>query len=326
MSDLELYRARLPALPIPLPSLIGGNVVEARLIRNNGSRDPVEAVMARFRAEQAAERLPFRRVYYLAPVRVAGRPTGRYKIMYAWDLEKPRTDMFVGTIEGDDVAAAQILIGNQMSRARMGWCRWELYEDRGCDNPIEMGRFDAWDLLKGVGEADIRRLADKGLVPDIHGWWRMDGNIWDTTCPRCGKDVWFNAYVFNVDSAICATCGIRPVYSRHIGRYLKDTLDRTMATNADETLMRTIAYMGYLGAHTNEIETKDLPDGHTAHSAIQLLASRSRSLGVERAMRDELVVAEGAARVLREKLATGGPFTEVEQRMADLLLAIDRRR
>ena len=76
----------------------------------------------------------------------------------------------MGVIKGQDLAAAKTLIGNQIAGAYMTSIRWDLCEDRDGEEPIEIGRFDMWDLLRDVSPDDVDRLVKAGKGPLLDRW------------------------------------------------------------------------------------------------------------------------------------------------------------
>lgn len=328
---------RLPQIAVALPPLEGQNLRTSALVLRSDVRSAADAI-AQFRQRYAPESLQWYRRYYLAPGAVRGG-VRRYALRYAWNMERPKSDRTVGVIEGDDLAAARVLIGNELAGALMTPIRWELCEDRDGEDPIAIGRYDPWSLLRGVTEDDIGRLAAVGIAPQIDRW-DFDHLYWARTCPGCGAHVTVNLYAFNVDSAECVRCGIRPFLSQALGRSLRYAVSVTGAGAAlirpDECLLGTVSWMGSVGAGVANLHREELPDGYTPHGALLRLLGRSRLLGTDPAaspINDDvralvqrmpdgatmLPTLEGAASTIIGAIERGGPFTATHAAMVELL-------
>lgn len=345
MSDLIRFVPGLPAVPIPLPSIEGENLDPRALMLRPGYRS-AEGAVAQFRSAHAPESLRWYRRYYLAPG-VVRDGVRRYAVRYAWNLERPKTDRTVGIIEGDDIAAARVLIGNGVADAWMTPIRWELCEDRDGENPIAIGRFDAWSLLQDVTPADIARLAAHDLAPQL-GRWDFDHLFFERQCPGCGATVRVNMWAFNIDSAQCIRCGIRPFLSQAIGASLRHALPSVtgvgdQVADPDRTLLHVVGWMGDVRAATSALHREELPSEHTPLGVLQGLLVRSRALSagcgggecrlvpavVERLRGldggEQLAVSALAATdAIAGVLTNGGQFTEVHAAMARMLLEVAR--
>lgn len=281
MNDLVRFSPSLPSVPLVLPSVEGEHLEPSALILRPGFRSAEDAV-ARFRQAHAPESLPYYRRYYLAPgvVRDGAR---RYAVRYAWNLTRPKTDRTVGIIDGDDIAAARVLIGNNVAGCHMTPIRWELCEDRDAEDPIAMGRYDVWSLLQEVTVADLARLAARDLQPQVDRWWDFDQMFLDRTCPGCGAAVRVNSHAFNIDSAQCVRCGIRPFLSQAIGQSLRHALPSvtgvgTQIADPDRALLHVVGWMGGVRAATSALHQEELPPEHTPLGVLQGLLARSRGL------------------------------------------------
>jgi hypothetical protein len=331
MNPLALYApSALPALPIKIGSLDGLNLDLSALKPRQPGQNGERAIVM-FRSRYAPERLPFRRHYWLKPC------DGGYTVMYAWNLDKPRTDIPVGKVEGDDLAAIRIVIGNQAADHRMSPIRWELYEDREGEELVAMGRFDAWSLLQGVAESDIHRLAAKGQVPNLERW-DYDDIFMDKPCPGCGAAMSVNVLAYNIDSARCAKCGKRPFLSPLISSRLERALPSfTLAGSADaatKDVLDIVDYLGFLDADIDDI-VGELPEGLTPHAALKQLHVRSTQtdnadarhslarIETRLAHQDQAtkMTAMGAA-ILVNQAVSRGRFTEADAAAANLLRAI----
>lgn len=345
MSGLVRYEARLPPVPVPLPPIEGANLNPAALMLRPGYRS-AEEVVAQFRQAHAPESLRWYRRYYLAPG-VVRDGVRRYAVRYAWNLVRPKTDRTVGIIVGDDVAAARVLIGNGVANAWMTPIRWELCEDRDGEDPIAIGRFDPWSLLQDVTPDDIARLAARDLTPRLDAW-DFDQMFMDRRCPGCGLPVRVNLYAFNIDSAQCCRCGIRPFLSHAIGQSLEMALPSVTGVgeqiaDPDRALLRLVGWMGDVRAATSALHQEELPPEHTPLSVLQGLLARSRSLsagcgGGECRMVPAVVErlrgldggealamsALAATDAIANVLAKGGQFTEAHAAMARMLLEVAR--
>jgi hypothetical protein len=334
MNPLALYApSALPALPVRIGSLDGLNLDLSALKPRQPGQNGERAIVM-FRSRYAPERLPFRRHYWLKSCE------GGYTVMYAWNLDKPRTDIPFGKVEGDDLAAIRIVIGNQAADHRMTPIRWELYEDREGEELVAMGRFDAWSLLQGVAESDIHRLAAKGQVPNLERW-DYDDIFMDKPCPGCGASMSVNTLAYNIDSARCAKCGKRPFLSPLITGRLERALPSftrgNSAKQATECVLDIVDYLGFLGADIADV-VGELPGGLNPHAALKQLHASStnaeapsagpalarleaRLAGCDQATR---MTAMGAAILLRQAVERGR-FEEADAAAVNLLRTILRR-
>ncbi len=208
-SDLVSF-GHLPALPITMHPITGAHLVEQRLMPYFPFASPADG-MARWRAEHTAERAPFRAVFWMERKR-----NGKAVVRFV-----PREGAAKHRIVGmtpNDPDAARILIGNARAGCYLTRIRWELYGDRECEELLDMGRFDQWDLLKGIPAEKLGEFSERSMVPT--GDWDFDKILWGRTCAICGTNVVVNGYLYNVDSVVCAECGNRPFLAPAMHRHL----------------------------------------------------------------------------------------------------------
>ncbi|MBI5077544.1 hypothetical protein HZB94_04150 [Candidatus Falkowbacteria bacterium] len=335
----------LPQLPVRMPPLEGENLEPSALMLHPGYKS-AEGAIVDFRLNHAPESLKWYRRYYLKPHQLAGRPTGKQSLRYMWNLRNPATDRTVGMIEGDDLAAAQILIGNGVAGAYMSPIRWELCEDRDGEEPIAIGRFDPWSLLQNVSSSDIERLAPRGILPNSKKW-DFDLMYIGRVCPACGTMVTINMFAFSIDSAKCAKCGTRPFLSRALGSMLHFYLptvtgESEQGLETDLALLHAIQWMGGVNAAAAELHKEELPDQFTPHLVLKGLLKKSQLLAATEGGgltlaprlvehfesssngRSMMEVAVGAANSLAGAIEAGGPFTKVHCAMVEMLRAMDK--
>ncbi len=146
---------KLPVIPLMMHPLVGVGIVERRLMFNVDYLD-AETAMAAMRDTYAPERAPFHRAYFTERT----RDKNKVRVRYLWGRE-PRRTRVIGITDASP-EAVRILIGNNLAGYYMGHgIRWELYEDRDCENLMELGRLDQWDLLHGIAPAQLNALAEK---------------------------------------------------------------------------------------------------------------------------------------------------------------------
>ncbi|NQT50393.1 hypothetical protein HQ571_06895 [Candidatus Kuenenbacteria bacterium] len=340
MNDLiRLSDVHLPAVPIVLPPHEGQNLEASALILTHGAKS-AEQVIVDFRNRYSPESQRWFRRYYLK----AHRNRDRTSLRYAWNLDIPSTDRTVGIFKGDDLAAAQILIGNNMAGAWMSSISWHLCEDRDGDEPVAIGRFDPWSLLQDITPADIVRLRDaRGLVPNIEGW-DFDNFYMHRKCPSCGQKISINMFAFNIDSAQCNKCGVRPFLSCALGRLLHLALPAVTGQgeqilSADQALLNTVEWLGDVNAGTDHLHQEELPEHITPHLMLEGLLKNSRLLAAAPEGRfalaptvmnhladnqDSASMVIGAANLLAKTIQEGGPFTDTHAATARLLQLVER--
>jgi hypothetical protein len=349
MSALVSADAALPALPLPIPPVEGVNLSRTALMLVGGYTTPEQAMVA-YRANSPASAMPYRRSYYVEPVKVReGRFSRRplFRLKYTWNLQEPDTDRMIGFVHEDDLAAARVLIGISSARTYMaGLIRWELHEGRDSDDVIAMGRYDVWDLLDEVTDADIARLVACGKVINPEDW-DFDMLYMRRTCPGCRTRTSVNVMIANIDSAECATCGIRPFLSRSMSRLLTgmshdDTTATTssaheLSTLQNKLLMHAVGWMGDVNAGVRNIHREGL---HADPLAVLVNALDRSLIGTAQDAPNETGVslriapllthlpptsrdlATTAAKHLNERIRTGGPFSPVDVSSMHLLRAL----
>lgn len=337
MTLLKGTQSHLPVLPGGvIMNLEGENLDRSALMLRPEYRSAEDAVV-QFRQRHSAEALPFTRRYYLEPQMRGGRATGSYLIRYVWNTSRKRTDQTVGIIHGEDLVSAKILIGNQVANHYMTAIRWVLCEDRAGEEVIEAGRFDVWSLLRGVDDSALALAASKNVSPDFDRW-DFDRFFFERDCPGCGVKVSVNMYAFNIDSARCVKCGIRP----HLSKLMRSKLHMALPSvtgegerfrGSDQLLLGSVGYLGYLGASVSDLHQEDLPEGWTPHKILVAMLGQSRLLVEESDGGTSIVpsvlgkleadgsadLASRAASVLTGTIRTGGPFNRTHEAIAHLL-------
>ncbi len=332
MKDLSIYRPQLPSIAVPLPPLEGDNLDHSSLLIAPGA-ESAEQVIAQYRRDHSPERQEWFRRYYLQ----RRRDSTKITIRYVWKLEgTTRDDEIVGVIRGEDLAAAKVLIGNQMANRSLSPISWHLCEDRDGEEPIDVGRFDPWSLLSDITPDDLQRLSAHDLIPDVAGYLDCDGMYARRGCPGCKTPVSVNVYAFNLDSAKCAKCGIRPFLSEDIIRSMRRALPsvtgKVDGMTADSTLLHAVEWMAGVGASTDEIHQEDLPSHLTPVSAlIALLESSNVQHLMDPSLAEGLIesigsAAEGSEQMIKTTATTldaairsGEPFTPLHQAAARMM-------
>jgi len=152
MNFLTSY-GQLPQLAVQMHPIVGCGLDESHLMMTGFKTcASAEEAMVKFREEHSPEQAPFRRCYWLTSTK-----DGRGVLRYVVAIEPRRVVRFVGITE-NDLDAARLLIGNSLAGVYIPYgIRWELYEDEELEEPIDMGRFDQWDLLKDVSDQKVDR-------------------------------------------------------------------------------------------------------------------------------------------------------------------------
>lgn len=211
MNSIQAYEnIRLPIIPFQPTPLIGQGINEDKLLlvpRFNS----IEGAINHFRINHAPEKLTHKRFY------VIKEKGDKIQVDYIWNL-KPLQKIVVGSTI-NDLNAVKILIGNHANHS-LSYIRWEIYADEDCEDLLDIGRFDQFDLLKDLSESEFYVLKDKGIIPN--GNWDFDGMLFHKTCPICSTKISINGYAFNIDSATCNNCGNRPFLSPHIMNILEN--------------------------------------------------------------------------------------------------------
>ena len=336
MNPLSLYAPSvLPTLPVKIGSLDGVNVDRSALKPLRPGMNGERAI-AQLRSRFAPEKSAFRRHYYLKPSKDG------YTVMYAWNLSRPRTDIAVGQVAGDDLTAIRLLIGNQLASHYLTSIRWELYEDRDGEELIAMGRFDAWSLLQSVSQADLERLAAKGIAPDLEHW-DFDNVFYGRACPGCGGQMAVNVLAYNIDSARCAACGKRPFLSELVNGKMRLALPSVTAeycaqVSPTETMLDVVSYLGHLDASISDV-AGETASGTSPHEALKVLHALS-SIAPTSGGKDALVQLEthlagcdsatrmtamGAAVLLKQGIERGS-FSEADTAAVNLLRTLLRQK
>lgn len=253
----------LPVIPLEMHPLVGSGLIENRLIMSSGQHSSVEEAMVDWRNRHAAERSPFRCVYYMEPQAGSKR---KANVLFQTSFNSRRGKV-IGTTDNDPLAA-RLLVANSRAGCYMTSIRWELYGDRKCEDLLDMGRFDQWDLLKDISADQLAKLADKNIAP--HGSWDFDRLLWEQTCSICGTKVMVNYHIFSIDSVVCACCGNRPF----LAPSLHHMIEHTSGLQGKEQAMtlHALRWLSGVGAAFKEVR-RDLSDvdGRT----IRQLAERS---------------------------------------------------
>lgn len=343
MNSIIPYKSSsLPSIPVAF-SLNGENLDKKSLILNF-QHENVEQVICQFRAENSPESLPYFRRYYLKPHKRGSLFDGRYSIRYVWNLKNSATDRTVGVFKGDDLPAAQILIGNHVAGAWMTPIRWEISEDRDGEEPIAIGRFDPWSLLQDVSTSDLERLKKCDLTPNLPKW-DFDLMFMRRACPSCGKNLSVNCFAYNIDSAKCCHCGIRPFLSFSLGKSFMQALPSvtgkgTQIIGSDKILLHAVQWMGSVNASVQDLHREELPEGITPHILLKQLLHDSHLVTEGRKGDIQLhpsvlakftdtpdgqniiATVHSAANTLAQAIESGIAFTPMHSAIASMLQAI----
>ena len=235
---------KLPVIPVLMHPIAGAGIVENRLMLH-GMYPDAETAMVSFRDEHAPERQSHYRAYFTERT----RDKNKVRVRYLWGRE-PRRTWVIGVTHNSPEAVC-ILIGNNLANCWMGsGIRWEFYEDCECENLLDMGRIDQWDLLKGTTPTQLEMLAGEGVRPT--GKWNFDGLMRDRKCSLCGAEISLNAYLFNIDSAVCKKCGNRPFLAPSLHRWLNEE-DLHPITPTEEMTLYILEWMSYVGSTFGEV-------------------------------------------------------------------------
>ncbi len=283
MSAITPLQKHLPELPIPPLPIHGRNLDHGTLmIREPGST--AEKIVAEYIAAHGPENCAHFRRYYVEPVVMGGRGTGRYRLKYVWNTDEPGTDVTVGILGAEDPAEARILIGNQVARACMPSIAWHLCEDREGENVVEIGRFDPWSLLKDLTPDDLERIKRRGRVPLVEHW-DFDLMFLARTCQGCGCEVVVNMFAYSIDSARCINCGTRPFLSKALNRIFsgfvsvtgKGGLDTDQEINA-QLVLHAVGWMGQVHAPVRDLRLDSLPPTITPKQLFRKLLTEAQLL------------------------------------------------
>jgi hypothetical protein len=244
--------------------LVGTGLVENRLIIAHGKFSSPEEAMADWRNHYAAERSPFRCMFYMEPHKGDKR---KANVLFRTSFQSSRHVKVVGTTDNDPIAA-RLLVANSRAGRCMTSIRWELYGDRKCEDLLDMGRFDQWDLLKDISPEQMEQLAARNIVP--HGNWDFDKLLWERTCSICGAKVMVNYHIFSIDSVVCAGCGNRPFLAPDLHRMIEGVSE--LGGSEQAMTLHALHWLSGVGAAFKEVR-KDVsdPDGRK----VRQLAERS---------------------------------------------------
>ena len=316
MTTKLMVPQKLPIIPMLMHPLTGENIREDRLMLRPGLLD-AETGMVDYRDRHAPETQPYYRLYFTEPV----REKDKVRVRYMWSRE-PRKTRVVGVTDSSP-EAVRILIGNNLAGCWMGGgIRWELYEDRECENLLAMGRIDQWDLLRDISPERFAELAQRQVRPV--GNWDFDGLLWRQTCSVCGQPVAVNVHLYNIDSAVCEKCGNRPYLAPALHKGL-DEAEWLPTTDAGVLTLRVLQWMSHVGSTFGEVrrDTDDMFGRRLKNLAEKTLIWRA----TERDSQDEVrtlvesntqinfVMYEGACVLLRKAMTGEVAFTE-EHRLA----------
>ena len=288
-----------------------------------GRYTDAETAMVAFRDEHAPERQPNYRAYFTERT----RDKNKVRLRYLWGRE-PRRTWVIG-VTHNSPEAVRILIGNNLANCWMGsGIRWELYEDRECENLLEMGRIDQWDLLRGITPIQLEALAEKGIRPT--GKWNFDGLMWDRKCSLCGTEISLNAYLFNIDSAVCEQCGNRPFLAPSLHQWLDDEERHPVwRERPEEVTLHILGWMSHVGSTFGEVrrDAEDV-DGQRIKSLAEKSLiweatdrnskDRVRAL-VETNTSINFEMYSGACALLRQAMMGEVPFKEEHRIAADFV-------
>jgi hypothetical protein len=251
MNNELMSRLSLPAIPATMHPIAGTGLEIAHLLsRHEGAGTPEQA-MAYWRSRHTPDKAPFACMFYMEPLK---RNKNLVQIKFLLDRAGRRTQMVGQTLNNPH--AAKILIGNWKAGCYMSESiRWELYGDRTCDDFIGYGRFDQWDLLAGLSAIDFSALAAQGCTPQ--GNWDFYHCFLTKQCTFCNAEVTVNYYLYNIDSAVCATCGNRPFLAFDLHRYL----DAHQDGSSEQRALHVFRWLGSVNATYAQVR-RDIEDGY----------------------------------------------------------------
>ena len=255
---------RLPVIPLQMHPFIGSGLIESRLHVAIRQYSSAEEAMVAWRNQHSSERSPFRCMFYMEPQKDNKR---KANVLFRTSF-KSTGHKVVGTTDNDPIAA-RLLIANNRAGRYMTSIRWELYGDRKCEDLLDMGRFDQWDLLKGISPDQLTKLAERNIVP--HGDWDFDKLLWRCACAICNAKVMVNYHIFNIDSVICAECGNRPFLAPSL-YHMIENMPTVLPGSEQAMTLHTLHWLSSVGAAFKEVR-RDIadPDGQR----IRQLAERS---------------------------------------------------
>ncbi len=312
---------QLPLIPRQMYPLVGSGLVENRLIMTYGQYSSPEEAMAAWRNHYAAERSPFRCLYFMESQRGNER---KANVLFRTSFNSRRAKV-VGTTDNDPLAA-RLLIANSRAGCYLTSIRWELYGDRKCEDLLDMGRFDQWDLLKDISADQLAKLAERNITP--HGNWDFDKLLWEQTCTICGTKVMVNYHIFSIDSVICASCGNRPFLAPDLHRFLEDTSELRGSEQA--MTLHALHWLSGVGATFREVR-KDISDSDgqkvrklAEHSLIWKATDRAKENSVrvliEKNTELDFGMYQAACAKVRKALCGEETFREEHQIAAQFVL------
>ncbi len=351
MYEMQRHVVRLPELALPLPRLDGLNLERDALMLRHEFSSPEDAV-SQLRQRHPAANSPYFRRYYLKPKMRGGRSTGQTAIMYVWDMDNPKSDNLVATLGTKALVSlpeTKFKIAEHAARCLMTGIAWHLCEDRDGEDPLDMGRFDVWDLLRDCDARQLGALGITDLNKLVLGSWDFDSVFFDRVCPGCGTTVSVNDMAYDIDSAQCAKCGVRPFLSRAVARTMKLLIPSSTGSKrphdamieVDRGLLGLVSWMGNVRAGVIHLHRENLPKEWDPHAVLKHLVRNSLTMGNDPAGKDGTAIqpvllerlrgtisgdlvttAMGASSALAKAVARGGPFTAVETQAAKLLEAM----
>ncbi len=242
----------LPQLPVQMHPLVGTGLVKSELEPIYPHCHTAEQAMAYWRSLHSAERAPYRCLFWMQP---QGKTGETAIVRFLLDFNGKHQRLVGKTLNDPD--AAKILIANWRAGRLCTSVRWELYADRECEDLLDMGRFDQWDLLSGISEEKLQTLAARGVAPA--GDWDFDKMLWGKKCSICGKQVSVNFHLYSIDSVVCAECHNRPFLADDLHHYL-DEADRSGDREfSDYAAMHSLHWLASAGAGFDQVR-KDLED------------------------------------------------------------------
>ena len=317
-NGLTIHQANLPELATTLHPVVAKGLKEDRLMLVHDFSSAEQAI-ADYRMRHSPEKMSYFRFYFLKP-----HPKDNDRAILRYVINRSNGSGQNIAIIPNDIDAARIAIGNNLSDYYMAGIRWELYEDPDGEELIEMGRLDQWDLLKGITGDKLALLAKQGVRPV--GNWDFQGFLWPRVCSVCGESVVINGYAFNIDSGVCSKCGNRPWLAPSLHRYL-DCMEELRGKESYFLMpMHALVWMEHVAARFGEV-CRD-PDDKNGRRVMQLCWNNTLIAGALDESRAERVRAmietnteidfamyQGCAQAAQKALIGEKPFSE-EARIA----------
>lgn len=241
---------KLPLIGKLMHPVVGEGLVEKRLMFCGREAFPdAETAMVHLRNAHPPEQMAFRRVYWMKKVK-----GGKASVYYRYRT-RAGSDVPVGVTKNNP-EAVKILIGNSIRGAWLPCMRFELYEDPRCNDLVDMGRFDQWDLMRDVHAGKLEELALQGITPS--GNWDFQHMMWKESCSVCGSAVTVNFHLYDIDSVVCESCGNRPFLAPCIHRRL-DYREELGAEHSQQMSLHILRWMAGVHASCREVR-KDIHD------------------------------------------------------------------